>query len=363
MTPSKSSPSQRIAVIGGGINGLCSAWELAQRGARVTLFERGELMRETSRNSSKMLHGGIRYLENMEIRLVYEALRERAWWLQRCPHLSHEMQLVMPVYEGGPRPRWMLKAGLALYDLLAGKQNLTRHRWIGRDELLALDPGLVANGLRGGFRYSDGQMDDYRLGLWVADRAREAGAEILETTAVTSLSIDGLVSTAKQSFQFDAIANIAGPWAEQLLVQSGIPSPMHLDLIRGSHILFAGEPAQPYLLQTDKGGRVFFVLPYQGNTLVGTTEVRQRLDQPIVASAEEVDYLLQQYNNYFNQHRSRADIIATTAGLRPLIQSAANPRKVSREYEIVQQGSLLTVFGGKWTTARALGKKVADKLL
>ncbi len=257
MTASAASSRPSIAVIGGGINGLCSAWELARRGARVTLFERGELMRETSRNSSKMLHGGVRYLENLELRLVYEALRERAWWLQRCPHLSREMRLVMPVYKDGPRPRWMLKAGLTLYDLLAGKQNLTPHRWLGREQLMELDPGLQTDGLQGGFRYSDGQMDDYRLGLWVADRAREAGAEIVENTEVLSLSVDGRVTTAGQSRNFHAIANVAGPWAEQLLRQSGIPSSMHLDLIRGSHILFAGEPAQPYLLQTD-GGEGYF---------------------------------------------------------------------------------------------------------
>ncbi len=363
MTAIAASPRPGVAVIGGGINGLCTSWELARRGARVTLFERGELMRETSRNSSKMLHGGIRYLENLEIRLVYEALRERAWWLRQCPHLSREMQLVMPVYENGPRPRWMLKLGLTLYDFLAGKQNLAPHCWLNRQQLLDIDPLLKSDGLRGGFRYSDGQMDDYRLGLWVADRAREAGVEILEHTEVQRLSLAGEVETAQGTWRFDAIANVAGPWAERLLQQSGIASELRLDLIRGSHILFAGEPAQPYLLQTDKDGRVFFVLPYQGNTLVGTTEVRQQLDQAITASEEEIEYLLWQYNNYFNQRRSRADIIATTAGLRPLIRSADNPRKVSREYEIVQQQSLLTVYGGKWTTARALGKKVADKLL
>ncbi len=363
MTVNRERPAPDIAVIGGGINGLCTAWELARRDARVTLFERGELMRETSRNSSKMLHGGVRYLENFEIRLVFEALRERAWWLQQCPHLSREMQLVMPVYRNGPRPRWMLKLGLTLYDLLAGKQNLTPHRWLSREELLQLDPQLKPEDLLGGFRYSDGQMDDYQLGLWVADRAREAGVEILENTEVQSLSVDGDLSVATGSRRFDAIANVAGPWAEQLLVQSGIPSSMKLDLIRGSHIVFAAEPAQPYLLQTARDGRVFFVLPYQGKTLVGTTEIRQRLDQPIVASEEEIDYLLQQYNTYFTPQRDRADIVATTAGLRPLIQSAANPRKVSREYVMVKQQKLLTVYGGKWTTARALGNKAADKLL
>jgi glycerol-3-phosphate dehydrogenase len=363
LNPQQTAGQQQIAVIGGGINGLCSAWELARRGARVILFERGELMRETSSNSSKMLHGGVRYLENMEIRLVYEALHERAWWLRECPQLAHEMHLLLPVYKGGPRPKWMLKIGLALYDLLAGKQNLTPHQWLTREQLLARDPGLNATGLQGGFSYADGQMDDYALGMWAAGEARKAGVDIVEHAKVLSVTTDGQLTLDGETRQFDKIANIAGPWAEQLLQQSGIASKIHLDLVRGSHILFADPPAQPYLLQSAKDGRVFFVLPYKGQTLVGTTEKRQQLDEAISIDDTEIDYLLTQYNRYFNRQRTRADIVATSAGLRPLLKSARNPRKASREYVIDQQDRLLTVYGGKWTTARALGKKVADKLL
>lgn len=363
MTTKTETAPAKIAVIGGGINGLCCAWELASRGAQVTLFERGKLMRETSSNSSKMLHGGVRYLENLEIRLVYEALHERAWWLQQCPELCREIHLVMPVYKGGPRPKWMLQIGLKLYDQLAGKNNLSQHQWLDREQLLQHDPDLNPERLLGGFRYSDGQMDDYKLGMWVADQARSAGAQLMENAPVTSISTDGVVKLDSYSHQFDAIANVAGPWAEELLLRSGIRSKKKLDLIRGSHIVFDGEPAQPYLLQAAKDGRVFFVLPYQGKTLVGTTEKRQQLDEAIVASDEEIDYLLEQYNRYFNDNRGREHIVATTAGLRPLIKSASNPRKVSREYVLERQQKLLTVYGGKWTTARALGKKVADKLL
>lgn len=363
MATQTASTPKNVAVIGGGINGLCSAWQLALRGARVTLYERGELMRETSCSSSKMLHGGVRYLENFEIRLVYEALHERAWWLRHCPQLCHEMRVIMPVYKGGPRPKWMLQIGLKLYDLLAGKQNLTPHQWLDRDQLLTRDPDLKPDRLQGGFCYSDGLMDDYKLGMWVAEQAREAGVEIIERAAVQTIGTDGLVTLEHDSRRFDAIANVAGPWSEQLLKRSGISSKMHLDLIRGSHILFDGEPSQPYLLQSEKDGRVFFVLPYHGKTLVGTTEQRQAIDEEIRASDEEIDYLLYQYNRYFNVRRTREHIIATSAGLRPLIKSAANPRKVSREYVLESQGRLLTVYGGKWTTARALGIKVADRLM
>lgn len=355
--------AKKIAVIGGGINGLCSAWELAKRGASVSLYERGQLMSETSRNSSKMLHGGVRYLENMEIRLVYEALRERSWWLQHCPELCHEIQLVLPIYKGGPRPKWMLHAGLVLYDFLAGKRRLSPHKWLDRDQLLQRDPNLHSEGLVGGFRYADGQMDDYQLGLWVAEQARNCGVEIHEHAAVQRIGTDGTLQLETGTLQFDGIANVAGPWAEALLQGSSIDSKMQLDLVRGSHILFDGEPRQAYLLQTTGDGRVFFVLPYQGKTLVGTTEERQGLDQAISPSESEIDYLLREYNHYFSAQRTRKDIVAVCAGLRPLIRSADQPRKASREYVLEQQQRLLTVYGGKWTTARALGQKVATRLL
>lgn len=352
-----------IAVIGGGINGLCCAWQLALRGASVTLLERGALVSETSANSSKLLHGGIRYLENMEFRLVYEALHERAWWLDHCPQLTSELRLILPSYRHGPRPRWMLKAGLSLYDLLAGKQNLQRHGWLAAATLSATDPDLKADDLLGGFVYSDGQMDDYQLGLWVAGQARRAGVTIEEHVAVERVDTKGTLWIDGQPQAYDSIVNVAGPWAAQLLEDSGVASACKLDLVRGSHIKFAAPPAQPYLLQSEKDGRVFFVLPYQGQSLVGTTEARQSIDQPIKPSDEEIDYLLYQYNRYFKRARTRADIVGVTAGLRPLVKSAVDPRKASREYVFEQSGQLLSVFGGKWTTARALAIKLADRLL
>lgn len=357
------SQSKQVAIIGGGVNGLCCAWQLALSGAKVTLYERGQLMTETSCSSSKLLHGGIRYLENMEFRLVYEALHERAWWLQNCPELTSELRLILPSYRGGPRPRWMLKAGLSLYDLLAGKHNLTPHAWQSADELTRIDPELKNEGLQGGFVYSDGQMDDYQLGLWVADQARGAGAQLVEQAPVERFNTQGQLWIDGKRQCFDEIVNVAGPWAGHLLEASGISSGCTLDLIRGSHILFEKPPAQPYLLQTEKDGRVFFVLPYKDQALVGTTEARQGINEPIVASDDEIDYLLYQYNRYFKQQRKRQDIVDVIAGVRPLIKSAANPRKVSREYVLEQQGQLLSVFGGKWTTARALGRKVASRIM
>ncbi|HKJ70567.1 MAG TPA: glycerol-3-phosphate dehydrogenase/oxidase [Gammaproteobacteria bacterium] len=350
----------RVAVVGGGINGLASAWALLQAGHEVTLFERGELMGATSSASTKLLHGGLRYLEHGQIRLVYEALHERNWWLARVPELAHPLRLAVPVYAGSSRPRWKLKAGLWLYDRLAGRGRIGDHRWHSAHELSALAPDLDTAGLRGGYTFYDGQMDDRRLGLWVAERVRELGGAIREHEPVARVATDGTVASASGDHRFDRVANVAGPWAEALDRESGVPVGYGLDLVRGSHLLFEGAPEAGFLLESPRDGRAFFVLPYQGRTLVGTTEVRQGLDEPIECSEAERDYLLEAYNHHFRTAKGPADIAATFAGVRPLVRAGDDPTSVSREYRIERRGDLVTVFGGKWTTARRLGQEVAE---
>jgi glycerol-3-phosphate dehydrogenase len=265
----------------------------------VTLYEQEELMQATSRASTKLLHGGLRYLENGEFRLVYEALRERYWWLNQVPSLTQPLELVLPIYTNSQRSRWLLKLGLWLYDQLAGQYRVGQHRWHHALALSTVATDLKTPNLVGGFTFSDGQMDDYRLGLWVAEQARRVGVQIQEHQRVNRLYLDGRLETAIDMRQYDAIINVAGPWAESLLQKSGITSRYQLDLVRGSHILF-NEPIQRgYLLQVPNEPRIFFVLPYQGKTLVGTTEVRQSLEQPIQCSEAEADYLVQAYNAYF----------------------------------------------------------------
>ena len=352
----------KTAVVGGGINGLASAWALARAGHEVTLFERDGLMGETSSASTKLLHGGLRYLEHGQIRLVYEALRERNWWLRQVPDLTHPLRLVVPVYRTSSRPRWKLKTGLWLYDRLAGRDRIGSHQWLGPGELTELAPDLDATGLMGGYAFYDGQMDDYRLGLWVANQVRGLGGAIHEGEAVARVDTEGGVVTDAGSYRFDAVANVAGPWAEALNERSGVPCGYHLDLIRGSHLLFEGEPGAGFLLESPRDGRAFFALPYQGRRLVGTTEVRQDLDQPIACSQAERDYLLEAHNHYFREQRGAGDIVEAFAGVRPLIRSSEDPTKVSREHKLECRGRLVTVYGGKWTTARRLGEKVAERL-
>ena len=386
----------KIAVIGGGINGVTTAWKLAEQGATVHLFERGELMQATSKASSKLLHGGLRYLEQGEFRLVHEALQERRWWLKKAPQLTRRLPILYPVYAQGRRPRWQLKIGLWLYDALANRRGIGRHRWLTRAQTLRASPFLRAEGLQGAYLFFDGQMDDQQLGLWVAEQAAARGVVFHTQQAVTKVSPEGQLWLAAPStmpssitsspltpsstmasqepLQFDMVLNIAGPWSSQLLQQSGLPDQQPLDLVRGSHLLLPSLSRYGHMLEVPGEQRIVFALPYQQHTLVGTTEVRQGITEPVQVSAAERDYLLTLMNHYFHDPRqpagqdagvssfSAADIHAEFAGVRPLLAGSATASRASREYALHWQQRLLTVSGGKWTTARALAQKVVQQV-
>ena len=353
----------RIAVVGGGINGVMTAWRLAALGHHVDLFDRGPLMYETSRASTKLLHGGLRYLETGALHLVYESLHERTWWTEHASHLAQPIRLTLPVYRGTGRPRWLLGLGLTLYDVLAGRHSFGRHHWHSAQAIHRALPHLRTDRLTGGYTFFDAQMDDYALGRWAADQARTAGVVIHESTPVTHISIDGTLTTPATTQRYDRIVNVAGPWAKQLLDDSGIPSDHTLDLVRGSHIVLPNAADAPLntglFVQVPGERRICFILPYQGNILVGTTEVRQSLDTPPLCSDAERHYLLAVYNSYFTDTRSDADILTTFAGIRPLVHSSSDPTSASREYALERQGVVVTVFGGKWTTSRVLAEKAA----
>lgn len=351
----------RCAVIGGGINGVMTAWALARRGHQVDLYERGELMGATSSASTKLIHGGLRYLEHGEFRLVRESLRERRFWMSSAPHLVHKLELILPVYKTSRRPRWILHCGLLLYDLLAGKANIGKHRWLSRNDLLRQCPELNSDGLGGGFAFFDAQMDDHALGLWAAEKAQQSGVNIRTHVAVTTVTESGTLSAHENTMQYEVILNVAGPWSENLLIQSRIPRVHSLDLVRGSHLLLERPAQHAFLVEVPDEDRFCFILPYQERTLLGTTEVRQMLQEPIECSKAEEAYLLQVYNRYVHPQASEHDVLRRFSGLRPLIRSNHRETYAPRDYVIERQGRLLTVFGGKWTTAHALGEKVASQ--
>ncbi|HEX9501600.1 MAG TPA: glycerol-3-phosphate dehydrogenase/oxidase [Thermoanaerobaculia bacterium] len=356
----------KIAVVGGGINGAGVAWELARKGYAVTLFERGRVGAQTSSATTKMIHGGLRYLESLHVELVRESLRDRAWLLEHAPQLVKPIEITLPIYDDSPRGRFMVAIGLTLYDLLAGAGNIRRHRSRSAEELARLAP-LVRQGLRGGFSYWDAQVDDAALVRAVVDSALRDGAIIREMTPVTGLLREGdgwRVRTPSEEERFDMVINAAGPWMNELLKANHIRSRYRLTLVRGSHLVLKHRVSDVgILLQSASDRRVFFVLPWKGTTLVGTTEVVQQgaLDD-VHASQEEIDYLITRFNRYIREAITSADVASTFAGVRPLVGRRSNPSAIGREYRIQRHGNLINIFGGKMTTFMSLSRKVAMRV-
>ena len=349
----------RVAVIGAGINGICIGWELAQAGHAVTLFEKDQVMAHTSSASSKLLHGGLRYLEHGEFRLVRESLIERQAWLADAPALAKPLLITLPIYRQARRGKWLYGLGLTLYDALARSSQLPKHHWLTREQTIGQDAHLNPLGLIGAFQFWDGQMDDRQLGVWALEQAQQAGLTLQEHQSVAQLDNQGNLELQNGQHQaFDRLINATGPWAQRLLERSALPSRYKLDLVRGSHLILNRPTPSAYLLEVPSEQRIFFVLPWQGRTLVGTTEVRQAEPEPTQPTAEEIAYLLRAYNTYCQPQATEADIHTTFAGLRPLIKSTDDPSQATREYVLEKNQKLITVFGGKWTTARALARKV-----
>jgi glycerol-3-phosphate dehydrogenase len=273
------------------------------------------------------------------------------------------IEILLPVYDDSPRSRFTLRVGLTLYDLLAGGHNIAKHRALSAGQLIERLP-LARAGLRGGFSYFDAQVDDYALARLVTDSAASEGAVIREETRVISLRRNGkqwIVGTTGGDDRFDFVINAAGPWMNALLAENRIRSRYRLSLVRGSHLVLKNRVAAAgMLLQSVSDRRVFFVLPWKGTTLVGTTEVMHGGSlEDVSATDAEIDYLIARFNRYVRDPIGRDDIASTFAGVRPLVGRSTNPSALARDYRLERRGNLLNVFGGKMTTFRSLAEKVA----
>lgn len=333
----------RIAIVGAGIIGACTALALARRGHAVRLIERGQPMRETSSASSKLLHGGLRYLETGHFALVRKSLLARRDWLKQAPHLCHPLELAIPVYQGQGRPRWLLGVGVRLYDWLAKGSDFPESRWVSARELGMIRPDLKQEGLLGAYIYHDAQMDDFALGEWVLHQATNLGVELESGREIHELT---------ELSEFDRIVNACGPWAMNLRGQQPEISAYSLDWVRGSHLVIDRPCGTALFLQVPEEKRVFFVLPYKGKTLIGTTEVRQKCPDNLGVDCEEVDYLLKAVNFYISPKISTEELVVCFSGVRPLIKSTQNPSKATREWAFERVGNVTHIFGGKWTTAQ-----------
>jgi len=356
-----------LLIVGGGINGCAIAREASLLGQKVLLVERDDLASHTSSASTKLIHGGLRYLEYYDFKLVAEALRERERLVHAAPHIIRPLRFVLP-QENSVRPWWMIRIGLYLYDMLGGTMSLPRSRGLRKSDSDYTGP--LEGGERG-FVYSDAQVDDSRLTLLNAMDAAANGAEICTRTSLERARREGEVWQASlsdgRSVEARALVNAAGPWVHLLLDRLGIAGKSNVRLVKGSHIvvprLYEGDHA--YILQLPDR-RIIFAIPWQGGTEIGTTDIPVDKPEDAVIGDDEIAYLCEGINHHFVKQISPADVTASWSGVRPLYDDGASEAKaVTREYvlELDAHGpALLSVFGGKITTARHLAEEAMGKL-
>jgi glycerol-3-phosphate dehydrogenase len=369
-----------VLVVGGGINGCGIARDLAGRGWRVTLVEADDIGSHTSSSSTKLIHGGLRYLEYYEFNLVRKALQEREVLLRSAPHIMWPLRFVMP-HDAAMRPAWFIRCGLFLYDHLARREVLPGSTSItlrGHELGAPLNPKYTR-----GFVYSDGWVDDARLVLLNAVDARDHGARIYTLTRCTHAqrSAQGWQATVcdaegnERQIKARALVNAAGPWAESFLrgaaqaARGEVLATKHLRLVKGSHIVVKKrfDHDHAYIFQNpDK--RIIFAIPYEGEyTLIGTTDVELHGDPRAAAiTPDEVDYLCEQASRYLREPVRPADVVWSYAGVRPLLDDeSGDPSAVTRDYLLesnTEAAPLLSVWGGKITTFRKLAEDAADEI-
>jgi glycerol-3-phosphate dehydrogenase len=365
-----------VLILGGGITGAGIALDAALRGFRVALIDKGDFASGTSSVSSKLVHGGLRYLEHGDVRLVYEALHERRTLIELAPHIVHPLRFIVPFYRGGRVPPWKWRIGLTLYDLLAGRSNLQRSRPLPRGALREEFPGLRSEGLEAGASYFDAQMDDARLCIEVMKTAAAQGACLANYVEALSLertggTIGGVLAVDRRSgdelpIRAHQVVNATGPWVDSVCRMAGDTTGPYLRPTKGVHLVAPDRGlTAAFLLLHPADGRVFFVIPWLGKTLIGTTDTFDN-DSPdcLKITPADIAYLRAGHDHYFQPPLRDADVLGTFAGLRPLLHSrAGEPAAVSRESRLIESpGGLLSIAGGKYTTYRCMAEQVTDAI-
>jgi glycerol-3-phosphate dehydrogenase len=380
---SDQSAAYDVAVIGAGINGAGIARDAALRGLRVIVLEQNDMCSGTSAISSRLIHGGLRYLEYGEIPLVRESLRERITLRGVAAHLVKPIRICIPIYESAKRGPLLIRLGMIAYDLLSVGKTVPGHDMLNRNEALANEPGLEPQGLRGAARYYDAQVKfAERLVLENLLAARSAGAQINTYCAVSDIVIEGGSVTAlaymdrlsgeRHKVSVRVVINAAGPWVDQVLATTGRQSKKFIGGTKGSHIVvsaFDGAPQDAYYVEAAADGRPFFIIPWNGLYLIGTTDIRFHGDlDEIRASREEVDYLLAETNRVFPAAKlDTADVHYAYAGVRPLPRRDSGPESSITRRHIIKKNrrvarGLISIIGGKLTTYRNLAEQTVDRL-
>lgn len=380
-----------VLVIGGGVTGAGVALDAVARGYKVALVEKVDFASGTSSKSTKLVHGGIRYLPNFDFPLVREALVERGILLRNAPFLVEPVGFILPIYEGDRHPVGMpfttpggiglgliLDIGLWLYDILAGRLNVKRHRHLSREQVMKLAPALKTEGLEQGFVYYDAQTNDARLTMALIHTAAQYGAVVTNYTEVTSFLIEqGKVTGAricdrlgKEEITARAryVVNATGVFAEQVEALTGDQPQAQIEPSKGVHLVFSREALElrddAIVLPETEDKRILFIVPWQSRAVFGTTDTGSGdLDHPL-ATEEDISYLLNHLNRYLSVQLTKEDIISVYAGYRPLVRprnSGNSTAKLSRTHEVLQDASgLISIVGGKLTTYRRMAQDTVD---
>jgi glycerol-3-phosphate dehydrogenase len=375
----KESPHQwDVIIVGGGATGLGAAVEAASRGYKTLLLEQADFAKGTSSRSTKLIHGGLRYLQQGNITLVREALKERGILCKNAPHLIHHLPFLVPNYHWWEGPFY--GAGLKIYDVLAGKLGIEKSRHLSRQQTLRALPTLEKKDLRGGVIYYDGQFDDARLAICLARTAVDCGATVINYMKVSNLikkrgTCIGVKATDCETgehhvLQGKAIINATGIFADNLVQRDNSKAASLISPSQGIHLVLdrsflPGKTA--ILVPHTSDGRVLFMVPWHNRILLGTTDTpRKKVTLEPHPLAEEIDFLLEHAGRYLTRHPTRSDILSIFAGLRPLVKSARgkNTAALSRDHSIfISSSGLITIAGGKWTTYRKMGEDVVDKAM
>ncbi|MFZ4722793.1 MAG: FAD-dependent oxidoreductase [Phycisphaerales bacterium] len=369
-----------VLVIGGGATGLGVAVDAVTRGLRTAIVEANDWAAGTSSRSTKLVHGGVRYLEQLDFGLVREALRERGLLHRNAPHLVHPLPFIVPSFKWWEGPFY--GAGLKLYDALAGSLNLKPSRFVGREEVIARIPNVHLDGLRGGVEYHDGQFDDARMAISLLRTAELRGAIAVRSMRVVSLVREsGRVSGAEAScaltgrtvrIRARTVVNCTGIFADGVrAMESEIARPM-IEPAQGVHVVLdrSFQPSDTAIMvpHTDDG-RVLFVIPWHGHTLIGTTDIpRPVAEEDPQPTEEEIGFILHNAGRYLQRIPARGDVLAAFAGMRPLVHEGGMDgtasKKVSREHVVlVGDAGLVSVMGGKWTTYRKMAQDGLDRAI
>ncbi len=366
-----------IAVIGGGATGLGVALDALSRGLSVALFEKADFAKGTSSRSTKLLHGGVRYLAQGDVMLVFEALKERGRLLNNAPHLTQNQPFIIPIYTWFDRIQYSV--GLKIYDWMAGSLSLGKSRFISRKETISRMPRIKPERLKGGVVYHDGQFDDARLALSIAQTCDHMGGCILNYTKVNELTknesgkINGLVirdTIDQKTYMLKAkmVVNATGVFADKVLKLDQPDAPKSIKPSQGIHLVLdrsflGGNDA--LMIPKTSDGRVLFAVPWLDKLVVGTTDtLRDKVKLEPEALASEINFVLKTASAYLTKKPTKQDVLAVYAGLRPLAapkEGSTKTKEISRSHKVIQsESNLITITGGKWTTFRKMGEDTVE---